>query len=282
MKKLLSILLALLLLFTLCACTGQNNPVQEETPDSSASDPQTDESNPGDDADGEENLPAVIANWEEHYTAFLSEHYSALNDACGIGFSGIGFLDLDLDNTPELLLFDNGTSSSMGVHLFDIVDGSVTCVSSGIEAVAQRFGGAYLSDETVSAKSFSSFRLMENRSTGEQLFCVESVNSAMNFHFKNMLRFTGKDGVLSLESLFHSYVVYAAESTNIISEEYSVADQPADADAYQAAAAAFADTCTAAEYTTVGIFIWDGAYPNTQEGLLRMAADAADRFVPAI
>ena len=282
MKKLLSILLALLLLFTLCSCTGQKNPAQEETPDSSTSDPQTDENNPDDDADGEENLPLVITNWEELYTAFLSEYYSALNDACGIGFAGIGFLDLDLDGTPELLLFDNGTSSSMGVHFFDIVDNVVTCVSSGVEAVAQTFGGAHLSDETVSAKSFSSFRLMENRSTGEQLFCVESVNGAMNFHFKNMLRFTGENGILSLESLFHSHVVYAAESTNIISEEYSVAGQPADANAYQAAASAFADTYTNTEYTAVGVFIWDGAYPNTQDGLLRMAADAADRFVPAV
>lgn len=288
MKKLLSILLALLLLSALCACTGQNDPSQDETPGNSVSDPTdkndpaTDENDTADDPDDESDLPAVVSNWEEIYTAFLSDNYSELIDACGIGFAGVGFLDLDLDGTPELLLFDNGTSSSMGVQFFDIVDGSVTCVSARISAIAQAFGGEHLSDEVVSTKYFKNFRLMQNRETGEQFFCIESVNGAMNFHFKEMLRFTGENGVLSLESLFHSYVVYGAESTSIISEEYSVDGQTADADAYQAAADAFAAAYTDTEYNAVGVFTWDGAYPNTRDGLLAMAADAADLVTPVL
>lgn len=282
MKKLLSILLALMLLFSLCACTGQNTPAQDETPGHSDSD-QNDVNDPNTDAedpDEESDLPTVISNWEEIYIGFLSENYSRLADACGIGFAGIGFADLDLDGTPEMLLFDNGISSSMGVQFFDIVDGAVTCVSANIEAIGKTFGGDHLCDEVVNTKYFKSFRLMQDNETGKQFFCIESANGAMNFHFKEMIRFSGEKGVLSLESLFHSYVVYGAESTNIISEEYSVAGQTADADAYQAAADAFSTTNTDAQYTVAGVFTWDGAYPNTRDGLLSMAAAAADLVTP--
>ena len=289
MKKLLSILLALMLLFALCACTGQNDPAQDKIPDNTVSDQndKTDHKAEEDDApenpnDEDDVLPPSVSNWEEIYTGFLSENYTRLVDACGIGFAGIGFIDLDLDGMPEMLLFDNGTSSSMGVQFFDIVDGAVTCVSANIEAIGQAFGGEYLCNEVVNTKYFKNFRLMLNNDTGKQYFCIESANGAMNFQFKEMIRFSGEKGILSLESLFHSYIVYGGESTNIISEEYSVDGQTADADTYQAAADAFNTVNTDTQYSASGVFTWDGAYPNTRDGLLSMAAAAANLFKPIV
>ena len=79
-------------------------------------------------------VPSTAGNKDEThdefalYRDFLELNYVPLTTACGF-ISGVGLCDLDLDGCAELILFDAGASSSMGVQLFDVEDGKAVCVS---------------------------------------------------------------------------------------------------------------------------------------------------------
>ena len=307
MKKFLSILLILTLLLGLCACSDKQSTEEDNTKDTTASnqkepekeaedtanenkqeptdtetpeeDSKTEESN----SNSEETLPVTaVSNWEEVYTNFLSENYDRLMDSCSIGIVGVGFIDLDLDGTPELLLFDSGSSAAMGVQFFDIVDGTVTCVSANVSGVGEAFGGDYLSNVTVNTNYFKNFRLMLNKETGEQYFCIDSSNGAMEFYYRETIQFSANNGVLSLTSLFYIRETFNEESTEATVTEYKVNGEPSTAEIYQATVESFNASNTDTQYSANGVFTWDNNYSNTKDGLLSMAADAAAQYTPIV
>ncbi len=306
--KFLSMLLAFVLLLSLCACSGKdqkpedsNTPStadQEKTDQTESTDnksetdnnaPEEDDTQEAEPSKPEETKPTekdpsdyAVSDWKELYTSFFSENYDRLMDNCNAGISGIGFIDLDLDGVPELLMFDSGSSAAMGVQFFDIVDGAVTCVSANIVGIGETFGGNYLSDVVVNTNYFKNFRLMLNNETGEQYFYIESANGAMNFYYREGIRFSANNGVLSLESLFYAREVFEEESDKTVESEYKVNGNTSTAEAYQIAKEAFETTNTDTQYSANGVFTWDGNYSNTKDGLLSMMADAADLYTPIV
>ncbi|MGI6013983.1 MAG: hypothetical protein ACOX7K_06835 [Oscillospiraceae bacterium] len=306
MKKLLSILLTLTLLLGLCACSDKKPAEEDKNDDTTVSDQKesqnkaeeekkmeeendlsSDAEEPTEDSEPEEpeeETPpvTVISNWEEIYTNFLSENYDRLMDSCSVGIVGVGFIDLDMDGIPELLLFDSGSSAAMGVQFFDIVNGTVTCVSANVAGVGEAFGGDYLSNTVVNTNYFKNFRLMLNNETGEQYFCIDSSNGAMDFYYRETIQFSAKNGVLSLSSLFYTKETFQEESTEVAETEYKINGETCTMETYQATVEAFYSTNTDTQYSANGVFTWDGDYSNTRDGLLSMTADAAALYTPIV
>ena len=103
--------------------------------------------------------PEAEEGWAESYFTFLDDNFDILSALWPGGLTGVGFIDLDLDGTPEMLLFDQGASATLGVQLFDVSDGRVYCVSSVQESASGAFGGEHFSRVSVCASFFESFRL---------------------------------------------------------------------------------------------------------------------------
>lgn len=263
MKRFLVFLLALALLF-LAACG-----LQPASPGDAAALPGV--AGP---------LPEAVSGWAELYAAFVKKNYAALSEDCYGGVAGAGFIDLDLDGTPELVLFDSGASAYMGVQLFDLADGQVTCVSASAVAVGEDFGGAYFSRLYVDTLFFEDFRLLESPD-GRRWFEVVSKNGAEDFYYNERLRFSGTDGVLTLTSVCYKRVVTDPAAGTELSADYTVGGLPADAAAYalaeQNAQAAGKDT----GYDAAGVFLWtDKSYGTDFDGLAAMLDAAAAAYVP--
>lgn len=225
-------------------------------------------------------LPEADPGWAEEYAAFVEKNYAALSESCYGAVAGVGFLDLDLDGTPELVLFDSGASASMGVQLFDIVDGAVTCVSASSVAVGQLFGGEHLSPLYVDTVYFEDFRLLQAED-GRRWFQVLSRNGAENFYYNELIRFSSQDGVLTLESVYYKRVVTDPVAGEEVSATYTVggasADEAAFAQAEKAALAAGEDS----GYEAVGAFLWsDKTFGDGYNGLMRMIQAAVAGYAP--
>ena len=104
-------------------------------------------------------LAPPAAGWADSYISFLDSSYDVFAALWPDGLGGMAFVDLDLDGTPEMLIFDQGASMTMGVHLFDLVDGTVHCVSSALDSAQNAFNGSYYSSVHVNAGFFEAFRL---------------------------------------------------------------------------------------------------------------------------
>ncbi len=293
MKRILCFILALTLLCALCACSKtEDTPVALVTPEQTATPPaepttepisqsteeQTAEPQPG----GTGELPGLSFytptqsdEWVTLYRGWLEDSFDVIAALWPDGISGIGFIDLDLDGTPELLLFDMGASAAMGVQLFDIVDGAVVCVSSVNEGAAAAFGGEYFSPVSVCAQLFEDFRLV---SDGEQtFFTVHSANGTPESSWDEIIRFQrGSGDVLQLQSLCRSEIINDVENDTIAVENYYVDGADCDENAYievSQAAAAAADL----GYEAFGVFQWNDMerYDTSLDGLLVMLDDAA-------
>lgn len=291
MKRIVCLLLALALLCALCACTKKEEgpaptaaptaeatavpaPAAEPTPEPSA------EATP--DAGNASGLPglsfytpAASDEWLPLYRAFLSDSFDVIAALWPDGISGIGFVDLDLDGTPELLLFDMGASAAMGVQFFDIADGRVVCVSSVNEGAAAAFGGEHFSPVSVCAQLFEDFRLVND---GEQSwFLVHSANGTPETSWEEYVRF-GRDAndVLMLRSLCRCEIVSDVEADAIASESYSADGEDCDAARYAEAEAAAEDALDLG-YGAFGVFQWNDMerYDTSLDGLLVMLDDAA-------
>lgn len=275
MKRLMTMLLLAALLLGLCACAAVQ---PEETPETSSAEatPVAEETS----AEGFV-VPEAETGWEAAYLMFLEDNYDIFAALWPEGLSGVGFIDLDLDGTPEMVVFDLGASATLGAQLFDLVDGRVYCVSSVMENAAGAFGEEYFSTVSVCASFFESFRLVE--SEGTYGFWVESANGTLESAWDELVRFDCVDGVLTPTAVCGRYMESNVETGEIIAEEYTVAGEVSDAEGYEEAAAVYTggrDT----GYEAVGMFLWNNMkrYDTTCDGLLSMAADAATAYVPAV
>ena len=132
MKKTLALMLLVFsMLLSLCACEEHavqsgETPGVPPSPIPAASEPEVSPS------------PETSPSFDEKeiYRSFLSENYEKLSAACFGVISGIGLIDLDMDSKLEMVLFDAGASASMGVQLFDIIDGGVECISIAVPSPA--------------------------------------------------------------------------------------------------------------------------------------------------
>ena len=104
-------------------------------------------------------LAPAVEGWADSYIAFLDSNYDIFAALWPDGMGGAAFMDLDLDGTPEMVLFDQGASVAMGAHIFDLIGGQVYCVSSALDSAAGAFNGSYFSSVHVNAGFFEAFRL---------------------------------------------------------------------------------------------------------------------------
>lgn len=281
MKRVVSVLLAIIWTVLLCACGGESEAVPGEAPvqePTAAPTPATPVPTLPP-APAVLELPAPAEGWEESYLAFLDDNYDIFAALWPEGLTGVGFIDLDLDGTPEMVLFDQGASATLGAQLFDLVDGRVYCVSSVLDSAAGAFGDAYFSRSSVCASFFEAFRLsftIEGYS-----FWVTSSNGTLESSWDEIIRFDCTDGVLTPESVCGRYLESDPETGLVVAQHYTVGGAEADQQAYEDAALIYQGGRDMG-YEAQGVFLWNdmNRYDTTYEGLMVMARDAAAGYVP--
>lgn len=283
MKKLLCLFAALCLLLSFAACgkeaaapTPAPTPISVPVPTPVPTPPPAETPAPAEEA-------AAPAPWETLYSSFLTSNFQTLAEACYGFVAGVGFVDLDLDTVPELLVFDAGASSSMGVQFFDIVNGRVECISASSVAVGDAFGGDYFDPRlNVNTTAFEAFRLKEG-SDGALYFEVTSYNGAEDLRYSELIRF-GKSpaGVLTLSTLACQQTSVDPATQTELYTVYTVGDQPIDKAAYDAILAKAA-TAVDFGYEAGGVFLWeDKAFGQDILGFNAMLEAAIAKYVPAL
>ena len=224
-------------------------------------------------------LPRPAEDWQQGYLTFLEDCFDIFSALWPDGVSGFGFIDLDLDGTPELVVFDQGASANMGAHLFDLSDGWVWCVSSGLDSAAGAFSPDYMSDVSVCASFFESFRL--SHTADGWRFWVDSTNGTMETAWDEFVRFDDQGGILVPVSVCQQYLESDPETGAVVRQEYIVDGAQADQSAFQAAADALQEAADSG-YEAKGAFRWgERQYDTTTyEGFMALAQAAVDAYVP--
>lgn len=225
-------------------------------------------------------LPPPREDWAQVYTAFLEANHAPLQESCFGGVAGLGYIDLDLDGTPELVMFDSGASAYMGVQLFDLVGDEVVCVSASSVGTGLAFGGEELSPLYVDALFFDDFRLMES-ADGRRWFQAVSKNGAEDFYYNELLRFAGAEGLLVPESVWYKRITTDPATGAETGGSYTVGGVAVSAEACAAAENAAAAAGTDTGYTAAGVFLWsDKGFGYDFDGFMAMAEAAAEAYVP--
>ena len=272
MKKYALIFLILCLCCTFFGCSEAEEPVPAPTAAPTAL---------------PEFVPETVGNTEKHdefelYRDFLELNYVPLTSACGF-ISGLGLCDLDLDGTAELLLFDAGASSSMGVQFFDVEDGAVVCVSaSRVEVGSQFKGRSFDKRHYVDTVDFAAFRLIE-LADGQLFFTVTSRNGDDALRFTERLRF-GRDenDMLTLSCLCctnegydtetgeKKYTVYTRDDDTLTDEEFAEIN-------------ATLDSAADLGCSVSGAFVWDSeSYSSEYSGIMALYDAVTDGYTPAV
>lgn len=279
MRRLVIGLLAALMLPMLCACSAAwAYPLEEQANVTSAADGKAAAASARETKE-KLTLPEAQEGWAESYIDFIDDNYDIFAALWPEGLTGVGFIDLDLDGTPEMVVFDLGASATMGVQMFDIVEDKVQCVSSVLEDAAGAFGDEYFSKISVCASYFESFRL--SRTDEGYCFWVDSANGTLESSWDEIIRFDCKDGVLTPVSICSRYLESDVETGLVVAERYRVADKKSDPAGYAAEAAKYTDAEDMG-YDAAGVFLWSdmNRYDTTYDGLMAMARDAAKQYVP--
>jgi hypothetical protein len=224
-------------------------------------------------------LPEPTEGWSDSYLSFLDDNYDIFAALWPEGLTGVGFVDLDLDGTPEMVIFDLGASATLGVQLFDLVDGQVYCVSSVLDSAAGAFGGEYFSTVSVCTSYFEAFRLC--RTEDGYCFWVDSANGTLESTWDEVIRFDCVDGALTPVSVCGRYLASDVETGLVVTEQYTVAGQTSDEAGYDQAAAVY-EQGEDMGYEAKGVFLWNdmSTYDTTYDGLLAMAQAAVEQYVP--
>ena len=279
MKRYTILALAGLMLLCLCACGGAETPATTEIPSPTAA---AETAAPAAEklpaAEPVSALPETTEGWQETYLTFLEDNYDIFAALWPEGLSGVGFVDLDLDGTPEMLVFDFGASATLGVQLFDLVDGRVHCVSSGLDSAAGAFGEMHFTPVSICASYFDAFRLIETEEGGHA-FWVHSANGTLESAWDEIIRFDCVDGVLVPVSVCSRYQESNVETGEIVAENYTVAGEASDAAGYEQAAGPYVNGADTG-YEAVGMFLWNNMkrYDTTYDGFMAMAQDAATAY----
>ena len=288
MKRLECLMLAAIIALLLCACgaAGADAAAQDSAAAPAA---ETEPTDPPAAEETEEatappapmtlDLPAPEDGWAESYLAFLDDNYDILAALWPEGLTGVGFIDLDLDGTPEMILFDLGASATLGVQMFDAKDGQVYCVSSVQENAAGAFGDEYFSRVSVCTSYFEAFRL--SVTANGYCFWVDSANGTLESSWDELVRFDCEDGILTPVSICGRYLETDGETGAVVAERYTVAGEESDAESYTAVFKVYSEARDTG-YDAAGVFLWSDIqrYDTTYDGLMAMARDAAEAYVP--
>lgn len=283
MRKSAAAFLALIILLFLCGCSkeqpegddsgsellnSQNLTTPEVSPQDGTSPeiPESPEPSPGLSGDTET---------AEIFRSFLDENYSRLEEAGGASVAGIGFIDLDLDGSSEMILFDDGASASMGVNIFDIIDGKVHCISANTQMIGAEFGGKYLSEIVICANFMEDFRLLEDSATGERFVVVESYNGNIEATYSELIRFGKEDGLLTLNSIMYKYEEYDVETGDVTAQKFRVGHTDAMLSGYTSFSEDFYNANADLGLECRGVFVWETAdYVKSRENFMLLVDQA--------
>ena len=275
------VILAVLLASTLCACGGGQEVLPEPEPTAApvATEAPATPTPTAPPSPIVLVLPEPTPGWADSYIDFIDNNYDIFAALWPEGLTGVGFVDLDLDGTPEMVVFDQGASATLGVQLFDLIDGRVWCVSSVLDSAAGAFGDDYFSRISVCASYFEAFRLTST--AAGYTFWVSSSNGTLESSWDEIVRFDCTDGVLTPESVCGRYLESDAETGLVVTQHYTVGGEETDEEAYEAAAAVYQSGLDAG-YDAKGVFLWNdmNRYDTTYDGFMAMARDAAAAYVP--
>ena len=286
MKRILSLILLAAIFMSITAC---QKPVEEtQAPETatvkeSVAPVEETEKQPEETASlaesSETPMPSDEIDWSGIYTDFFDTGFDKLQESFFGSIAGIVFIDLDLDNTPEMLVYDLGASASMGVQIFDIIGGSVECVSANMSTVGDTFGGDNLSQVYVNCNSFTDFRLMES-ADGERFFAVESGNGAIDFSYKELIIFgLANNGAVTLKQELYMYSEYDDDG-NETTARYEADGVSCTADEYTPKYEAFFSDNKDLDYEASGrFFLSDKAYTQDYDGIMLMVKDAISVYV---
>lgn len=279
MKRFALIIMTAMLTLALCACSTASAATPDEEPGAAAAVELTPvPTEPP--APLELILDDAPEGWADVYLRYLDDNYDIFAALWPEGLSGIGFIDLDLDSMPEMIVFDLGASATLGAQIFDCADGEVYCVSSVLDAAAGAFGDEHFSKISVCTSYFESFRL--SLTADGYVFWVNSANGTMESSWDEIVRFDSDDsGIVIPVSVCARYLQSDADSGVVITERYTVDGAESDAEGYAAAAAVYMNAGDMG-YDAKGVFLWNDmtAYDTTYEGFMAMARDAAEAYVP--
>ena len=286
-KRITALALAALMLLGLAAC-GKEAPAAETPPptlvEAAPAAPETPEptETPVPTLPPVEQRPQedpTASGWADLYRRFLNDNFTTLSSTCAVYLAGVGFVDLDLDTVPELLVFDAGVGSTMGVQFFDIIDGQVECISAASPDVGTAFGGEHFdARHYVNTNQFTNFRLKE-AADGSLYFAVNSFNGSEELQYSEYFRFGQENGVLKLESVCYrqsgmdpetmapTYTVYSVDDTTLTEAEYNARMQ-------------LEETAADLGYDATGLFR-DNYSPDLQ-GFTELVEDAIALYVPAL
>ena len=287
MKRLELLMLAAVIALLLCACGAAG--ADASVPDAAAVvtvDTEPTEAPAEETADATAppapmtlDLPEPADGWADSYLAFLDDNYDILAALWPEGLTGVGFIDLDLDGTPEMILFDLGASATLGVQMFDVLDGQVYCVSSVQENAAGAFGDEHFSRVSVCTSYFEAFRL--SVTADGYCFWVDSANGTLESSWDELIRFDCKDGILTPVSVCGRFLETDGETGAVVAERYTVAGEAAEAESFTAAFKTYSEARDTG-YSAAGVFLWSDIqrYDTTYDGLIAMARDAVEAYVP--
>ena len=266
MRKASFIVLTLILSASLCGCGAApaDEPPLAPDLDIQQPGPQTDDGTQSGGENGSallETAPSGAPESEDSESAelfrtFLAESYEELIAVSFNNIAGLGFVDLDLDGSREMVVFDAGASASMGVNIFDIIDGNVECISANMLSIGEAFGGRHLSAVSISANFMEDFRLMESAG-GERFFTVKSFNGNDEFFFDEQIRFSNHNGALALTSLSYKYEEFNSETGEITKQLFKLGGADASADDYNAFFSRFISENTDTGLECQGFFVWE-------------------------
>lgn len=268
MRKILLAVIAIALIFLFCGCeekTGDSPEPEAEllsSPNTEASPEPTDGTPAPDESESPEVSPSPSkedAEAVEMFKSFLSENYDKLSEASFKSIAGIGFIDLDLDGCRELILFDAGASASMGVQIFDIVEGEVQCICANIQAIGEAFGGKNSSSVVINANYMEDFRLMEDKATGEKFFVVESINGNIDSSYSELIRFGNDNGMLTLTSVLYKYEEYDIGTGEVLLQKFRVGSIDAKLSGYTSAVDRFYSDNEDTGLECYGVFVWENS-----------------------
>ncbi len=290
MRKYILFLLIALLTLSLCGCDGTAVPTPDTSSPADSVSPSPDASTETDIPDPSESpepteTPVVKLDNEDRASRFLSyieENYDKLLALCHGYIAGIGFIDLDCDTGIEMLIFDGGASAAMGVQFFDIVEDSVECISASSQPENAEMKGKYYTDVYVNANLFEDFRRLKDNNNDEEFFIVESGNGAIDFIYRELIRFgCGDKGQLTLEALMYKYEEYDMDTGKLLSTKYTLSGQEASQTKYDEARTALFSKAEDTKYEASGVFLWEepgSSAEMSSEKLLDMAKKAIDRW----
>ena len=224
-------------------------------------------------------IPQAREGWAEAYLAFLDNNADIFAALWPEGLSGAGFIDLDLDGTPEMVLFDQGAAAAMGAHLFDLDDEGVWCVSSGLDSAVGAFGDKHFTPVSACAVFFESFRL--SRTEEGWGFWINSANGTLETAWNEIIRFDSRDGILTPVSVCAQYLENDPETGLVLTESYTLGGEETNKAGYEAAASVHLDGEDVG-YEAKGLFLWNDmdAYGGGWDGFMAMARDAAEAYTP--